>query len=230
MAHSVLIVEDDRDLARNLIDYLELRGYATDYAPDGFAAINQLKANRYDLVVLDLMLPGIDGIAVCHRLRNELMKRTPVIMLTAKDDVDVKVSAFDLGADDYIVKPVALKELEARARALIRRASGDGENTVMVVDDLRFDTGTMRVERAGKPITLQPAQLRILALLLKHSPNVVSQQAIFREIWGDEPGDKHSLVVHMHALRSAVDKPFDRQLIHTVRGFGYRMALVDAPV
>lgn len=230
MAHSILIVEDDRDLARNLIDYLELRGYVTDYAPDGFAAINQLKANHYDLVVLDLMLPGIDGIAVCHRLRHELMKRTPVIMLTAKDDVDVKVSAFDFGADDYIVKPVALKELEARARALIRRTNGEGDNAVQMVGDLRFDAGTMRVERAGKSISMPPVQLRILGLLVRHSPNVVTQQAIYREIWGDEPGDKHAMVVHMHALRTAVDKPFDRQLIQTVRGFGYRIAVADAAV
>ena len=228
MAHSVLIVEDDRDLARNLIDYFELRGYVTDYAPDGFAAINQLKARDYDVVILDLMLPAIDGIAVCHRLRHELLKTTPVMILTAKDDVDVKVSAFDLGADDYIVKPVILKELEARARALIRRANYEGESPVMAVGDLRFDTGTMRVERAGKPITMPPVQLKILALLLKHSPNVVTQQAIAREIWGDGQGDKHSMVVHMHALRNSVDKPFDKQLIHTVRGFGYRIADINA--
>lgn len=230
MAHSVLIVEDDRDLARNLIDYLELRGYVTDYAPDGFAAINQLRANHYDLAILDLMLPGIDGIAVCHRLRNELLKKTPVMMLTAKDDVDVKVSAFDFGADDYIVKPVILKELEARARALIRRSYHEGDSPVMAVGDLRFDCGTMRVERAGKVITLPPVQLRILSLMIKHSPNVVTQQAIAREIWGDDHGDKHAMVVHMHALRNAIDKPFGQQLIHTVRGFGYRIAVINAPL
>jgi len=176
------------------------------------------------------MLPGIDGIAICHRLRHELLKRTPVIMLTAKDDVDVKVSALDAGADDYIVKPVALKELEARARALYRRTNSDGESPVMAVGDLRFDAGTMKVERAGKLIAMPPVQLRILSLLIKHSPNVVTQQAIAREIWGDEPGDKHSMVVHMHDLRAAVDKPFSQQLIHTVRGFGYRIAATDAPL
>lgn len=228
MAHCVLIVEDDRDLARNLIDYLDLRGYVTDYAPDGFAAINQFRNNHYDLAIVDLMLPGIDGIAVCHRLRHELLKTTPVMILTAKDDVDVKVSAFDFGADDYMVKPVALKELEARARALIRRSNQEGESPVMTVGDLRVDAGTLRVERAGKAITLPPVQLRILSLLLRHSPNVVTQQAIAREIWGDEPGDKHSMFVHMHALRSAIDKPFTQQLIHTVRGFGYRVAALDA--
>src|SRR3990172_1699587 len=133
MNHRLLIVEDDRDLARNLIDYLELRDYTTDYAPDGYAAINLLSANAYDLVVLDLMLPGIDGITLCKRMRHELLKRTPVVMLTAKDDVDVKISAFDFGADDYIVKPVALRELEARIRALIRRAGNEVDNSMLVV-------------------------------------------------------------------------------------------------
>ena len=224
MNHRLLIVEDDRDLARNLIDYLELRGYVTDYAP----AINLLSANAYDLVVLDLMLPGIDGITLCKRMRHELLKRTPVVMLTAKDDVDVKISAFDFGADDYIVKPVALRELEARIRALIRRAGNEVDNSMLVVGDLRFDTGTMKIERAGKPISMPPVPTRILALLMKHSPNVVHQQSIYREIWGDEPGDKHSMVVHMHALRNQVDKPFSQQLIHTVRGFGYRIAVDHA--
>lgn len=230
MAHRLLIVEDDRDLARNLIDYLELRGYATDYAADGYGAMNLLAANDYDLAVLDLMLPGIDGISICHRLRNELMRRTPVVMLTAKNDVEVKVSAFDLGADDYIVKPVALREMEARIRALIRRANGDGDNSVLAVGDLRFDTGTMRIERAGTAIAMPPVPMRILALLMRHSPNVVHQQTLFREIWGEEAGDRHAMVVHMHALRNLVDKPFEQQLIHTVRGFGYRIAADHAPL
>jgi len=228
MSHRLLIVEDDRDLAQNLIDYLELRDYVVDFAPDGYAAMNLLTSNAYDLAVFDLMLPGIDGISLCKRLRQQLLKRTPVVMLTAKDDVDVKISAFDFGADDYIVKPVALRELEARVRALIRRANNELESSVLAVGDLRFDTGTMRIERAGKLISMPPVSTRILALLMKHSPNVVHQQAIYREIWGDEPGDKHSMVVHMHALRNLIDKPFDQQLIHTVRGFGYRIAVDHA--
>ena len=228
MAQRILIVEDDRDLARNVLDYLELRGYVTDYAPDGYAAMQLLAANAYDLVVLDLVLPGIDGIAVCKRLRTELLKRTPVVMLTAKGDIDMKVTAFDFGADDYIVKPVALRELEARIRALIRRSSNELDNSVLVVGDLRFDTGTMRIERAGQLISLPPVPTRILALLMKHSPNVVHQQAIYREVWGDEGGDKHAMIVHMHTLRNVVDKAFERQLIHTVRGFGYRIAVENA--
>lgn len=224
MAHRLLIVEDDRDLARNLVDYLEIQGYVTDYAPDGYAAMNLLSSNSYDLAVFDMMLPGIDGITLCKRLRQELMSPLPVVMLTARDEVDIKIAAFDLGADDYVVKPVALRELEARIRALIRRSRQETESGTLSVGDLRYDTGTLRIERAGREISLQPVQVRILALLIRHSPNVVHRQAIHREIWGDEPGDSHALIVHMHALRNAIDKPFPEALIHTVRGFGYRIA------
>ena len=224
MPSSVLIVEDDPDLARNLADFLELKHYLTDHAADGVTAMHLLAANAYDLVLLDLMLPGQDGLTLCRRIREEVSGHLPIVVLTAKDEVDTKVSAFDIGADDYVVKPAALKEIEARVRALIRRAGREVENQVLEVGDLRLDTGTMKVERAGHPIALPPVPLKILLLLMRRSPNVVHRSAIQREIWGDEPGDNHALIVHMHTLRNAVDKPFGRQLIHTVRGFGYRMA------
>lgn len=228
MPHRLLIIEDDRDLARNLVDYLELRGYVTDYAPDGYSALNLLGQESYDLILVDLNLPGIDGISICKRFRSEMYGKSPIVVLTAQDDVDIKISALDLGADDYVVKPVSLRELDARIRALIRRAGPESESSVLSVGDLRFDLGTMRIERAGQLITLSPVPTRILALLMRHAPNVVLQKDIFREIWGEEAGDKHALLVHMHALRNAVDKPFERQLIHTVRGFGYRMAQDNA--
>ncbi|HNL20433.1 MAG TPA: response regulator transcription factor [Rhodocyclaceae bacterium] len=224
MANRLLIVEDDRDLARNLIEYLELQGYVTDFAADGQTALQLVAAEQFDLVVLDLMLPVIDGLSVCTRIRQQLHSHVPVVMLTAKDEVDLKVAALDIGADDYVVKPASLREIEARIRALIRRASREVESDVLIVDDLRFDTGTMKIERAGVPIVLPPVPMRILMLLMRRSPNVVHRQAIHREIWGDEPGDAHALIVHMHMLRNAVDKPFFRQIIHTVRGFGYRIA------
>jgi DNA-binding response OmpR family regulator len=227
MASTVLVVEDDRDLARNLVDFLELQGYIADYAADAVTALPLLAAQRYDLIVLDVMLPGQDGLTLCRRIRTELRLRAPIVMLTAKDEIDTKLSAFDIGADDYVVKPAALREIEARIRALIRRAGREVENSQIEVGDLRLDLGTMRVERAGHPLVLSPVPLKILALLMRHSPNVVLREAIQREVWGDEPGDNHALIVHMHALRSVVDKPFDRQLIHTVRGFGYRVALVQ---
>lgn len=224
MASRLLIVEDDRDLAGNLIDFLEIQGYVTDYAADGHTALNLLSANSYDLAVLDMMLPGVDGLTICSRLRQQLRSKVPVVMLTARDEIDTKVSAFDIGADDYVVKPASLREIEARIRALIRRAGNESTNDLLVIGDLRMDVGTMKIERAGQSIALPPVPTRILMLLMRRSPNVVHRLAIHREIWGEEPGDNHALIVHMHALRNAIDKPFDQQLIHTVRGFGYRIA------
>ncbi|MCP5268347.1 MAG: response regulator transcription factor [Zoogloeaceae bacterium] len=221
----LLVVEDDRDLAKNLVDFLEVYGYTTDLASDGLAAFSMVGENRYDLVVLDLSLPGLDGLSICRLIRQQLGNQIPIVVLTAKDEVDTKVTAFDIGADDYIVKPAALREIEARIRALLRRVSGATEGAVLTVGDLKVDTGSMRIERAGKVISLPPLPTRILIMLMRASPNVVHQQAIGREIWGEGAVQEgHALIVHMHTLRNAVDKPFDTQLIQTVRGFGYRIA------
>ena len=224
MASRLLIVEDDRDLARNLIDFLEIQGYATHYAADGHEALSLLAANEYDLVILDLMLPGVDGMTVCIHIRNQLRSRVPIVMLTAKSEIDTKIWAFDIGADDYMIKPVSLREIHVRVRALIRRANQTVDNDILTIGDLRMDTGIMKIERDGVPITLPPGPTKILALLMRNSPNVVHNLAIHRELWGEERGDTHAVVVHMHTLRTAIDKPFARQLIHTVRGFGYRIA------
>lgn len=227
MSKNLLIVEDDRDLASNLIDFLEVYGYVADYASDGISALALAEENEYDLIVLDLSLPRMDGLRVCRQLRETLRTKVPIVVLTAKDEIETKIAAFDIGADDYVVKPAALREIEARIRSLIRRARGAQDSTLFEVGDLRFDAGSMRIERAGQPISLAPVPARILLVLMRHSPNVVHRLAISREIWGDdEPahGESHALIVHMHALRAAVDKPFERQLIHTVRGFGYRIA------
>jgi DNA-binding response OmpR family regulator len=221
----VLVVEDDRDLAQNLCDFLVLKGYQTDHATDGLTALNLVRGCHYDVAVVDLMLPGLDGITLCQRIREDVRSTLPIVVLTARDELDTKVTAFDIGADDYVVKPTALREIEARVRALIRRASGErGDSGLLQVGDLCFDPGTMKVERAGQALVLPPAPLKILALLLRSSPNVVQHAAIHQELWGTAQGDSHALTVHMHALRAAVDKPFGRQLIHTVRGFGYRIA------
>lgn len=225
MPHAILVVEDDIDLARNLCDFLEIKGYLTDYAADVPTARHLLGSMTYDLVVLDVGLPGGSGVSLCQAIRQEFRLAIPIVMLTANDDLETKLDAFDLGADDYIVKPAALREIEARIRALIRRSRREVESDTLAVADLLMDTGSLRVERAGQPITLPPLALRILRLLMANSPNVVLHDALQREVWGDEtPDDKHGLMVHMHTLRNAIDRPFDRQLIHTVRGFGYRIA------
>lgn len=224
MEGRLLIVEDDRDLASNLIDFLELQGYVTHHAADGQTALSLLAANDYDLIIIDLMLPGVDGMSVCIHIRNQLKSRVPIVILTAKSEIDTKISAFDIGADDYVIKPVSLREINARVRALIRRAKQADDSAVLAVGGLTLDTGTMRIERDGVSIALPPVPTKILALLMRNSPNVVHNLAIHRELWGEERGDTHAIVVHLHTLRNTIDKPFDRQLIHTVRGFGYRVA------
>lgn len=225
MSLSVLVVEDDTDLARNLCDFLEIKGYIPDHAGDVSTARHLLTKESYDLVVLDVGLPGGSGIGLCTTIRHELRLSIPIVMLTAKDDLDTKLDAFDLGADDYIVKPAALREIEVRIRALIRRARREVDSDTLVVADLQMDNGSLRVERAGQLISLPPVPLRILRLLMANSPNVVLHSTLQREIWGDDPhDDNHGLIVHMHTLRSAVDRPFAHPLIHTVRGFGYRIA------
>lgn len=224
----LLVVEDDRDLASNLIDFFEVCGYEVDYASDGQSALALADENDYDLILLDLSLPWVDGLSVCRELRGNQGCTTPIVILTANGDVDTKVSAFDIGADDYLVKPASLKELEARVRALIRRRQRSEESTVLRVGDLVFDTGTLQVERAGIPITLARVPATILRILMTHSPNVVHRLAIGRELWGEEDhSESHALIVHIHALRSAIDKPFEHQLIHTIRGVGYRIACDD---
>lgn len=232
MTKNLLIVEDDRDLASNLVDFLGAYGYSSDYASDGVSALALTEENTYDLIVLDLSLPRMDGLTVCRQLRENQKNRTPIVVLTAKDDIETKITAFDIGADDYVVKPASLREIMARVRALIRRTQADGvepESEVLQIGDLSFDTGTMKIERAGVPISIAPTPARILQMLMRNSPNVVHRLAINRALWGEEDhSESHALFVHMYALRNAIDKPFERQLIQTVRGFGYRIAL-DEP-
>ena len=180
MSLSVLVVEDDFDLARNLCDFLEIKGYLPDHASDVSKAKHLLGNETYDLVVLDVSLPGGSGIDLCKTMRHELRLSTPIVMLTAKDDLDTKLDAFDLGADDYIVKPAALREIEARIRALIRRSRREVDNDTLSIGDLHMDTGSLRVERAGRLITLPPVPLRILRLLMANAPNVVLHRAIQR--------------------------------------------------
>ncbi|MGD2084335.1 MAG: response regulator transcription factor [Chromatiales bacterium] len=223
----ILVVEDSPDLVANLVDFLEARGHLVDAAYDGAGGLHFALRERYDAIVLDLMLPGMDGLEVCARLRSEGVG-TPVLMLTARDTLDDKLDGFESGADDYLVKPFDLPELEARLRALVRRAQGAGTRRTLRVADLTLDPDTLRVERAGRRIELTRIPVVILALLMRRSPAVVARAEIEREVWSDSPPDSDALRAHMHALRSAIDRGFDPPLLHTVRGIGYQLAEPDA--
>lgn len=223
----VLIIEDNRHLAGNLVDYLESRGHSVDTAMDGVTGLHLAITGDFDAIVLDLGLPGLDGIEVCRRLRAE-GRTTPVLMLTARGELEQRIEGLDLGADDYLVKPVALKELEARIRAQVRRARGGLEQGRLQVGDLSLDERTMQVSRAGRPITLPRLDFQLLRILMRESPAVVPRGRLEREAWGEEPPETDALRAHIHTLRRAIDHPGLKPLLHTVHGVGYRLADDDA--
>jgi DNA-binding response OmpR family regulator len=224
----ILIVEDNHDIAEMVGGFLEARGYATDFAADGVTGLHLAVVNGYDAIVLDLMLPGIDGLAVCRKLREEAGSDIPVLMLTARDTQQDKITGLDSGADDYLVKPFDIRELEARLRALLRRRRGGLTSEVLRVADLTYDTGTLEVVRNGQRLTLTPTGLKMLAVLMRASPRVVSRAELEREVWGDLLPDSDTLRSHLYTLRKVIDRPFERQLLHTVHGAGYRLAATDA--
>ena len=219
----ILVIEDNRDIAANLGDFLEDRGHTVDYAADGVAGLHLAVVNDFDAIILDHNLPGMDGLEVCKRLRAEGRKQTPVLMLTARDSLDSKLAGFDSGADDYLVKPFALQEVEARLSVLARRGKA-AQPRVLHVADLEYNLDTLEVMRGGKPIQLNPTALKILQSLMEASPSVVTRLELENRVWGEELPDSDSLRVHIHGLRAAIDKPFDKALIQTRHGIGYRIA------
>ncbi len=222
----ILIIEDDADLAANLYDYLEAKGHSADAAGDGVTGLHLAVTNDYDVIVMDINMPGMNGLTVCRKLRDEAGKYTPVLMLTAKDTLDDKLAGFESGADDYLVKPFALQELLARVTALGKRMRG-GRAQDLQVADLSFSTKTLKVRRGTQAITLTPTGLKILELLMRNAPNVVTRQEIEQALWKDAPPDSDALRAHMHTLRNAVDRPFGKPLIHTLHGIGFKLADAD---
>ena len=225
---SLLLVEDNADIAEMLCSYFEGRGFSVDYAADGLTGLHLAVTNTYEAIVLDLMLPGIDGLSICEKLRNEARDSTPIIMLTARDTLDDKVTGLSTGADDYLVKPFAIAELEARIVSLIRRNRGEVAQRQLRVGDLVIDTSTMEAQRLGKPLSLTPIGFKILTTLMKASPAVVSRRDLERKVWGDILPDSDTLRSHMYNLRKTVDKPFPTNLLKTIPSRGYQMVVNPA--
>jgi DNA-binding response OmpR family regulator len=223
----ILVIEDHRDIAENIGDYLAPKGHELDYAADGITGLHLAVTNDYDVIVLDLTLPALDGLEVCRKLREEAKKSTPVLMLTARDQLDNKVHGFRAGADDYLVKPFALKELEIRLEALRRRGRGAVQTRVLKVADLEFDPDTQAVKRARQRIELNPSLRTLLGVLMANTHRVVPRAELESALWGDDPPDADVLRAHIYALRTAIDKPFERKLLHTVHGTGYRLTDVS---
>ncbi|MEL7022195.1 MAG: response regulator transcription factor [Pseudomonadota bacterium] len=223
----ILVIEDNYDIAEMVCDYLESQGHTVDYAADGLGGLHLALNESFDVIVLDLMLPGMDGMTVCRRLRRDADIATPILMLTARDTLEDKIAGLDAGADDYMVKPFELEELDARLRALLRRASGTTTSSLLTVGDLQLDTGTMEAERDGNKITLTPIGLKLLIALLQASPKVVSRRDLEKAVWDDVAPDSDALRSHLYNLRKAIDKPFPKPLMQTVAGVGYRIVEPD---
>lgn len=220
MSLGILIIEDQRDLAESLWDFLERRGHRVDHAVDGLQGLRMALEGDFDVIVLDLGLPRLDGLDVCARLRAQ-GRQVPVLMLTARDALDDRLAGFERGADDYLVKPFAMLELEARLRTLHRRRRR-GER--LRCADLEFDPQTREATRAGQVLTLSILQTRLIEALLQASPAVIDSARLAKRVWGEQAPGIDALHSLMRALRAVVDRPFERALIRTVHGIGYRLS------
>lgn len=219
----VLVVEDEKRLAAGLKKGLEAEGFAADIALNGTEGLWMARENPYDAIVLDIMLPGMNGYQVCSTLREEQVW-TPILMLTAKDGEFDEAEALDTGADDYVTKPFSFIVLVARLRALIRRGAGE-RPAILEAGDLGFDPGSRRVWRAGADVELTARETALLEFLLRRKGEVVAKSAILEHVWDyDFEGDSNIVEVYVGHLRNKLDRPFGRGALETVRGVGYRLA------
>ncbi|CAN7306441.1 response regulator transcription factor [Pseudoxanthomonas sp. LjRoot143] len=224
----VLLVEDNRALVQTVGGYLESRSFDVDYAMDGLEGYRLASENRYDAIVLDGNLPRMDGLEVVKRLRETDRVGTPIIMVTARDTLEDKIAGLEQGVDDYLTKPFSAQELEARLKAVIRRNRKELCGQVLQVADLTLDPMSQQVRRGGKPIAIASVGMKLLQILMRESPRVVSRREIEREIWGDELPDSDVLRSHLYNLRRAIDRDFSPALLQTVKQAGYRLADLDA--
>jgi DNA-binding response OmpR family regulator len=224
----VLIVEDDAAIATNLYDYLESESYEVDVASEGVMGLHLAITQQWDAILLDLALPGLDGLTICRKLRKEARRDTPVLMLTAKDTLDDKLQGFVQGADDYLIKPFSLKEVGARLAALIKRYRGQVTQPTLRCADISFDLATLAVERAGRPIKLPPKCLQLLRIMMQAPNRVFGRAELEADVWGEQSPDSDTLRTHVYTLRRALTAPGEDDVIETVRGLGYRFVASDA--
>lgn len=217
----ILIVEDEKQMASFISLELNHEGYEVDVVYNGIDGLNKALNNNYDIILLDIMLPLLNGMEVCRRLRKE--KDTPIIMLTAKSDITDKVSGLDMGADDYLTKPFQIEELLARIRVILRRKSQKiNQDKIIQVADLKLDLEKKQVSRANNIIELTKKEYELLEYLMKNNGIVISREKIIEKVWNyDFVGDTKIVDVFISYLRSKIDDPYDKKLINTVRGFGY---------
>lgn len=217
---NLLLVEDDIDLATAVIEYFELEDIQCDHVANGVAALHLIEQNLYDAIVLDLNLPKMNGLEVCEKMREQGID-TPVLMLTARDTLDDKLIGFSKGADDYLIKPFAMEELIVRIQVLAKRRSG--QISRLSVADLELDVQQKRAFRCKQPLKLSPTAIKILEVLIRESPQVVSRDKLMQSVWGDEQPDSNSLKVHIFNLRKQIDQPDMVKLVHTITGQGFAL-------
>lgn len=218
----LLIIEDNRDIHDNLLEFFELRGHNVAGALDGLTGLHLAATRHFDAIVLDVMLPGIDGNKICHSLRHHSRSQAAILMLSARDELEDRLTGLGMGADDYVTKPFAMTEVLARLEAIVSRRCGT-ESRILEVADLRFDLDTLQVSRAGATIRLNRANMKMLEALMRRSPHIVRRNELESLLWGDATPNSESLRSSIHVLRRVIDKPFDRPLLQTVHGIGYKL-------
>ena len=220
ISQNILIIEDEKQIARIMELELIHEGYEVTVEYDCKEGLNSLKNNDFNLVLLDIMLPSMDGFEICSKIRNK--SNIPIIMVTAKDDVPDRVEGLDTGADDYITKPFATEELMARIRAQLRRYQNNEPENLLEIADLTIDIDKYQVKRQGEILELTKKEYDLLVYLLKNEDVVVSREQLLNNVWGyDYTGETNIVDVYIRYLRKKVDDPFENKLIHTVRGVGY---------
>lgn len=218
----ILIVDDSHNVAETIADYLELEGMIIDCAYHGEAALKLVAEQHYDVIIMDIMMPKIDGISAVKKLRQEQFCNTPILFLTAKDSLDDKVAAFEAGGDDYLLKPFAMQELSLRVKALASRGPRQDIGQLSFAD-ITVNTQTDEVRRAGVVLKLSRIQRKILKELLRHAPAIVSRQELTDSVWGDDEPSSDALRSHIYGLRCALDKGFEQSRLETIHGQGYRI-------
>lgn len=217
---NVLLVEDQLSIAQNIAEYMEAKGHIFDFATNGKQGLDLALENHYDLIILDLNLPSMDGLEICKHLREKSDRHIPILMLTARDSIEDKITGFNVGTDDYLTKPFLLQELEVRCLALSRRHLLQ-TSTKLTLGPLTIDRQTQQVTREGQLLDLHAMGFRILTILSEAYPQVVSRSQLTQKLWGDEPTESDAMRSHIYQLRNVLDKPFDFPLLKTVHGVGF---------
>lgn len=222
----VLLIEDQLSIANNIAEYMEQKGHIFDFADKGRQGLELALKSYYDLVILDLNLPTMDGLEVCRQLREQADRHIPILMLTARDSIEDKVSGFNVGADDYLTKPFSLQELEVRCLALSRRHQLQTKSTIEL-GPLILDRKRKTASRDGQVIELNSKGYQILTILAEAYPQVVSRSELSQKLWGDELTESDALRSHIYQLRSVLDKPFAYSILKTVFGVGFALEITD---